>query len=288
MSGVIRRVLPPLSLLAWVACAGAPLRMRYAHLESSAMHGRSMAYAVYTPPGWSTAEQLPLVVFLHGGGGDDVHCLDEAGVPALLDAEIEARRLPRVIVVVPQGDRGFWANWVDGTRNYEDWVIREVMPNVASAYHTAPCPAGCHVMGVSMGGNGAVRFALHHPELFASVGILSGPIFDSQRMKDIVQKGLFRYFARLDRVFGSDPKEDELRKSDPFQRWRSPADAPLRIFFARGTHDRQGIAETNDAFRDHLVQHHIPHQYIVFPGGHRWEDWKPVLVEAIRHGLRSD
>jgi enterochelin esterase-like enzyme len=263
--------------------------MAYAHLDSGAMRGRQMAYAVYTPPHWSSGERLPLFVFLHGGGGDTVRCLEEAGIATLLDEEIDAGRLPRIIVAVPQGDRGFWANWADGTRRYEDWVLREVMPAVARDYSTLSCPEGCNVMGVSMGGNGALRFTLDHPELFRSVSILSGPIFDRHGMEAMMHNWFYRYVARLDRVFGSITNEDRMSRADPFQRWRSPEDVGrLRIFFARGTQDRDGIAATNDAFRDHLVQCGIRHRYVVFNGGHRWEDWKPLFPEAIRYVLGTD
>lgn len=88
---------------------------------------REMAYAVYTPPGWRPDEQLPLVLFLHGGG-DDEDCFDRAGFGPFLDAEITAGRAPRCVICVPDGERGFWENWHDGSHRWTDW--RPMVPAV--------------------------------------------------------------------------------------------------------------------------------------------------------------
>jgi enterochelin esterase-like enzyme len=244
-----------------------------------------MEYGVYTPPSWKPAETLPLVVFLHGGGGDDVRCLDEAGIPALLDRKIGAGRAPRAVILVPEGDRGFWINWHDGSRRYEDWVLRELLPVVERKFNTASCPDGCHVAGISMGGNGALRWAMDHPDTFSSVEILSGPIFDAASMKAFTQSFPFRWVVPVERIFG--PRTDErLRRVDPFQRWRSAADlGRMRLFFARGTDDRTGIIQTNEAFHVHLELLGIPHRYVVTGGGHRWEDWKPLFPELLRFAI---
>jgi enterochelin esterase-like enzyme len=275
-------------LICLTGCAVTPLRLEYGHLRSAAMQGRAMEYGVYTPPSWGPAETLPLVVFLHGGGGDDVRCLDEAGIPPLLDQEIGAGRAPRAVILVPEGDRGFWINWHDGSRRYEDWVLRELVPVIEHKFHTAPCPDGCHVAGISMGGNGALRWALDHPESFSSVEILSGPIFDAAGMKSITQSFPFRWLVPVERIFG--PLTDErLRRADPFQRWQSAADlGRIRLLFARGTEDRSGIIQTNEAFRIHLERRGIPHRYMVFPGGHRWADWRPLFPELLRFAIERE
>jgi enterochelin esterase-like enzyme len=277
----------PLALalvFAVAGCATVPARMTYRELDSRAMH-KPMAFGVYTPPGFRPDERLPLFVFLHGGG-DTVHCLDVEGIAAWLDQEITAGRVPRVVVLVPEGDRGFWANWADGSHRYLDWVLREAMPAAISGWHTQPCPGGCHLIGISMGGNGALRLVLAHPGLFRSAAILSGPTPDAQGMKELSGDWLFHTFARLDRVFGPEIDEHRLWAADPFQRWTAPDDlAGLRLFIAHGDDDRRGIGETNDALHRDLLDHGIPHRFEVFHGGHRWRDWQPLFGEAIRDGL---
>jgi enterochelin esterase-like enzyme len=266
------------------ACAPAVQRLTYVRVESPAMQ-RTMEYGVYTPPGFTPGESLPLVVFLHGGG-DDAHCLDKEGVSAWLDQEITQGRLPRLVVAVPQGDTGFWANWADGSARYVDWALDEVVPRVAKDYGTRPCPEGCHLLGISMGGSGVLRIALDDPRRFASAAIVSAPTFDSEQMKDLAEDWRWKTFARLDRVFGPASDVERRRRADPFQRWLSASDVgPLKIYLAHGDDDRKGIAGTNAALHRHLEARGIAHQYRVFHGGHRWKDWLPVFGEALRSAI---
>ena len=69
-------------------------RLAYDTLDSRAMNGQQMSYAVFTPPGWTPEERLPLVVFLHGGG-DDHASFDRHGLSARLEEATLAGRIPR-------------------------------------------------------------------------------------------------------------------------------------------------------------------------------------------------
>lgn len=274
---------PLAALLVMTGCASVPSRMDYMKVESPAM-GSRMALGIYTPPGFAPGEQLPVFLFLHGGG-DDVRCLEKNGVAAWLDREIVAGRLPRVVIVVPQGDLGFWANWADGSRHYEDWALREALPAAIRGLGIPECPGGCHLLGISMGANGGLRALLDHPEEFRSAGLLSGPMFDEAEMRALRERLIVRIFLPIDRVFGDD--EERMRAADPFQRWQSAADLHgVRLFLAWGDSDKPGIGETNEALERHLEARGIPFEHRVFHGGHRWSDWTPVLGEAIREALR--
>jgi enterochelin esterase-like enzyme len=264
--------------LLFAGCATVSERLHYEKVHSPAMR-RTMEYGVYTPPGFRKEEHLPLVLFLHGGG-DTAHCLDQEGVARWLDQEIVALRVPRVVVVVPQGDTGMWANWADGTANYADWALEEVFPRVAKEYQTRECPLGCHLLGISMGGAGALRMLLEQPGRFSSVSVISGPTFNAQQMDELMQNFWWKNFARLDRVFGPDPMRRD--RADPFLQLTAPDDLKgSTLYLAHGDADRQGIGGTNAALHRHLEAMGIPHRYTVFHGGHRWKDWLPVLREAL-------
>src|SRR5690606_24152503 len=113
----VGRILIVLVLL--VGCASFPRRMQYAGASSAAMNGVRMEHSVYVPPDWRDDEALPLVVFLHGGG-DSHDAFDRHGIAARLDRAMTEGRVPRAVILLPSGDLGFWANWYDGTRRYED------------------------------------------------------------------------------------------------------------------------------------------------------------------------
>ena len=250
------------SVLILVGCATFERRLAYQTIDSNAM-GREMEVGVWAPPDRRADERLPLVIFLHGGG-DDAASFDRVGLSARLDRAVLAGRIPRVVVMLPQGELGFWANWHDGTRRYEDWVVEDALPTVAREHNTLPCPEGCHAMGVSMGGSGTIRFALHHPELFASATLISAPILDTDQMVNLAQNPLLVPIVPMDRIFGPTRGHRALarvRHDDPYERWQSPDDLlPMRLMVAWGTHDRGAIAETSRRFVAHLEEHGVPHE----------------------------
>jgi len=265
--------------LLW-SCAGAPRRLSYSSLNSAAM-GKSMDYAVYAPPSLADAEVLPLVVFLHGGG-DDVDCLDEAGFGARLDQAIAAGRVPRVVIAVPQGDFGFWEDWADGTRKYRSWVVEEMLPQVQAKYHTQACPEGCHVMGISMGGHGALRFGLKRPDMFSTITALSAPIFDTEQMLEFREHFWWGLVVPVGRIWGKSKDRAVMARDDLFVEWSKPEDlSGRRLRVAWATDDRKEVIKTSQKFHAHLQDKHIPHSFEVFPGDHEWDAWMPALERAL-------
>jgi enterochelin esterase-like enzyme len=272
-------------VLSGAGCATFPRRLVYASVPSPAMRGVWMEYGLFAPGDMREDERLPLVVFLHGGG-DGPDCLDRAGLGLEIDAAMRDGAIPRAIIVVPQGDLGFWANWYDGSRRYEDWVVDELMPRVAASLHTLPCPAGCHVMGVSMGAEGAVRFAVHRPGTFASITSISGPALDTERRIAFVNDPLNNIFIPTWHVFGPPRPRARIEADDPFVVWDDPEDLEgARLFLAWGDEDRAFVRTGGEALHAHLASHGIPHEQVVYDGGHGWEWWRPVILEALRAQL---
>ena len=281
-SGIARAWIAVVALLLG-ACASTPPRLSYDEVELPDGE-RVLEYALYAPPGFAPEETLPLVVFLHGAG-DGPDCFDEAGVGQRLDAAILAGTLPRAIIVVPRGDLGFWENWVDGSYRYRDWVLRSLIPEIARRWGTAPCPSDCHLIGISMGGHGALRFALLEPGAFATVTAVSAPILDTDDALALVNESWLRFVIPSRRIWG--PGERELiERDDFFLRWTRPEDlGGVDLMLAWADADHAQIIETNERFVRHLEQNGIPHESFVFPGRHKWQAWTPALERILRARL---
>lgn len=265
-------------------CAVEPKRLTYEAIQSPAME-RQMDYAVYLPPGWSPQESLPLVLFLHGGG-DDVECFDKWEIGPRLDSAMQSGELPRAVIVVPEGNLGFWTNWADGSRRYEDWVVDDLLPEVQSRFNTRPCPRHCHLVGISMGGYGALHFVMNREGLFDSAALLSAPVFDTEHMVSFSNSFWVRLVMPVERIFGPADDLERIAKEDIFLRWQEPDDLNgLRLFVARASNDRNGIIASNEAFHQHLNERSIPHDYQVFEGRHKWHSWAPVLDRAFMFSL---
>jgi putative tributyrin esterase len=284
-------VAPALLLTAFAllatSCAGTTRELTYHQVRSDRMGGARLSYSVWVPPDFRADERLPLITFLHGGG-DDPATFDDQGLPAEFSAASERGELPRAVIFFPQGDNGFWANWYDGTRLYQDWILEELIPEVARRYHTLPCPEDCHVMGVSMGGYGSLRLVMDRPGRFASLTAISAPIFDTEQMMTFATDRMTSLFIPVHRVWGP-ANETEIRGRDPFLVWRSQADLHgTRLAMHWGSDDREGIKDTNERLHAHLEQRGIAHTAAEYTGNHSWRSWSAVIQGAMREQLGTD
>lgn len=253
---------------------------------SAAMNRRPMRYSVLAPPDHDPeVERLPLIVFLHGGGDSD-DAFDRHGISQRIHVAMREERIPRAVILLPDGGFGFWMNWYNGTRRYEDWVVEELIPRVSRRYNTLSCPEQCHVMGVSMGASGALRFALHRPDVFRSVTAISGPVMNTEQMQSFVTDRLLGLIIPLQAVFGPPEPRSRIEHDDVYIRWQDANDTGLEaIYIAWATGDRSVIVEGSRALVEHLEEHAIPHQSHEFEGGHNWVSWGPVIERSMRYVL---
>jgi len=150
----------------------------------SAAVGRTEHVTVVVPPG-STSRPRPLLVFLHGRGGDDE---SELGTQSLFD---ELRRLgPRApaIAFPDGGDASYWHARGDG--DWARYVTGEVIPRVARRFGLDARRVA--IGGISMGGFGALDLAeararrwcavgAHSPALWRTAGETASGAFDDAR-----------------------------------------------------------------------------------------------------------
>ncbi len=245
-----------------------------------------MPVGIYRPPGWDGRAPLPLVVFLHGGGDDARIFERHLEVVEHLDRAVASGTLPPVLVAIPEGELGFWRNWADGTHHYEDWVIDEAIPWVRRTFPVLPAPEHQHVLGVSMGGAGALYLGLDHPEAFATISALSAPILDVDRTLDFLEGRIFRGIP-TERIFGP-PDRARVEAHNAYARLREPGALGGRsLLVGAGTRDRPGLAASTRAFHEHLARHGVPHHFLEYRGGHRYRDWARVFPFVLCVQLRG-
>lgn len=236
----------------------------------------TIEYGVYTPPNWQLGESLPIILFLHGGGGSQ-YSFEKYGGAEYLDQKINSGEIPRVIMVTPDGGNGFWENWQDGSYQFRDWVLNDVFPKVQQQYQTLSCPEHCHLAGISMGGFGVLRMAYFQPTKFASVSSISAPIYSDQQANQQSTSLLAKLFFPLERIFGENP-ETEYRSGNPYNSWvDNKAQQTMRLQLIWGDQDHKKIKLANEQFHQHLLENSVEHDYFVYTGKHKWRDWIPNL-----------
>ena len=233
------------------------------HIFYSPELDRDMPYVIYLPPDYLTGgRRYPVLYMLHGRGGSRDEWLS-FGLVDIADHEILEGRLPPMIIVVPQGDNGYWANHSDNGPRWGEFISRDLVSYIDQTYHTLRSPASRAIGGLSMGGWGALHHAFSHPEIFGVVGAHSPSLRPDDGSLDFLGRGT--EFARKDPMQLARIRDGLQRlhiwvdtaQGDP---WRDRAEELHRILSARG----------------------IDHTWQVYPGVHDWYYWHEHTVDYLR------
>lgn len=142
----------------------------------SKARNRNVGYTIAYPPGYSQGSALPLVVMLHGFGGDHVDALAGMSPAQAVALHIDGKLLAPMAIVTVDGGDGYWNP--HPRDNPMGMVVDELIPMCQRLGLGQP-PHGIGTMGISMGGYGALLIAEKYPHLIAAVGAISPAIWTS-------------------------------------------------------------------------------------------------------------
>jgi putative tributyrin esterase len=228
-------------------------------------------YSVILPDDYDTApaRRYPVVYLLHGIGGHE----DEWLIGSQIAAYAAGRNL--ILVCADAGQRCY-VDSADGASLCETMAARDLVAFVDSRYRSIPQREARGLMGLSMGGYGALYLSLRHPHTFSAAVSLSGALHIGQmpvgeRRPDI---------AHVDRLFPATLSGREqwdlfaqVRMATPIVR------QGLRWKLLCGTEDF--LIEINRAFHHFLCFHAVPHTYDEYPGAHTWPFWDAHARESL-------
>ena len=238
------------------------------HYSSQAL-GKMSGLWIVAPDQWDGAP-LPVLYLLHGLSDDASAWLRRSALERHAGAH-------RMLVVMPDGGRSWYTNARSPEQNrYEDHIL-EVVARVDGLYRTVADRRGRGIGGLSMGGYGAAKLGLKHPDLFGSIHSHSGAL-DAAR-----KEGNWAEEKQL--IFGSEPAASE----DCFALAQTVDPRPaLRIDCGRDDF----LIDDNRRFHAHLDALGYDHEYEEPAGGHDWGYWDQHIVPALafhaRHFGASD
>ncbi|MGH7733772.1 MAG: alpha/beta hydrolase-fold protein [Gemmatimonadales bacterium] len=200
-----------------VATVGPTVSGRFA----SARRHTDVGYSIAYPPGHGPGDALPLIVMLHGFGGD--HRSAFAGMqPAQgLALRVDGRPLTPMAMVTVDGGGGYW-NPHPGD-DPMGMVLDELVPMCRDRGLGVP-PHRIAAMGISMGGYGAILFAERFPEVFSAAAAISPAIWTTYAEARQANPGAYASaasFAACDAVthagrLSATPVRVASGDSDPF------------------------------------------------------------------------
>jgi pimeloyl-ACP methyl ester carboxylesterase len=215
----------------------------------SAARNRDVGYTIGYPPGHGPGDELPLVVMLHGEGGNHASAL--AG---LTPAQAVALRAPGpggsplepMALVTVDGGAGYW-NPHPGDDPL-GMLTGELIP-MCRRRGLGRAPHGIGAMGISMGGFGALLLAERHPDLIGAVAVISPAVWTSYAQAKAANAGAYASaadFAADDVVthapaLAGVPVRVAAGRDDPFfpgvQALASALPRGATVAFGKGCHD---------------------------------------------------
>jgi enterochelin esterase-like enzyme len=230
----------------------------------SAELDRDMPYYIYLPSDYGTAERrYPVLYMLHGGGGNREEWV-VYGLIDVADQEIRTGSLSPMIIVLPQGDKGWWTNNTGNGPRWGDYVINDLIPHIDATYRTLRDRSARAIGGLSMGGWGALQLAFTHPDVFGDVGAHSPSLYPEGNV-NIAFLGTGEEFA----------------KKDPLSLARTlDGLGSLQIWLDAG--DQDPWIERTTALHQILQDRGIDHTWEPYPGGHDWHYWEDHVLDYIR------
>jgi S-formylglutathione hydrolase FrmB len=247
----------------------------------SAALNREMPYRVYLPENLIPGQKLPVVYVLHGGGNNFTSWSNYSDVGGFA---APAAGSPGMILVMPEGESSYYVNAaLKPEDKFEDYIVHDLIADVEARFPAAADRQHRAIMGLSMGGFGAVRLALIHPDLFVFAGALSPAIDAPERRFSIVYAGQWWRFRTTFGPRGS----KQWQASDPFLlvQTANPAATPY-IYLTAG--EREPLLAPNRRFAARLGERHFAFEFHTKPGGHDWGEWNsqlPGLFESMNKHL---
>ena len=130
-------------------------------------------FVVYLPAGYeSSTMRYPVIYFLPSAFGSYRAEFDQNHAQELFDRAIAAGVVGKFLLVSVDMTTPLGCSWYLNspvTGNWEDFMVQELVPYMDANFRTLASRDSRGIAGDFMGGYGAIRFGMTHPEVFGSV-----------------------------------------------------------------------------------------------------------------------
>ena len=214
----------------------------------------------------ASSDLPPVLYLLHGLTDDDTTWTRRTS--------IERYVAPLgLAVVMPQVHHSFYSDEVGGLP-FWTFLTQELPTIVSRFFRVSTRRKDTFVAGLSMGGYGAMKWALREPERFAAAASLSGALALSHPSERAEPD-----FARLmQRVFGDGPTDGTSDDVVHLVRTADPAVLP-ELYVACGTEDF--LYPANEWFVNEAAANDVPLTVRFGPGDHDWAYWDDRIQDVL-------
>jgi putative tributyrin esterase len=238
------------------------------HIPSKLVSGDFWYRAIV--PKVAQNERLPVLYFLHGANSGPTELTQQLKLTDLASAE-------RMVIVVPDGRYSYYTNAKHGSGSrWEDAITTELIGDVEARLPVLRGREHRGVAGISMGGYGAVKIALKHPDLYSFAGSMSGAFDITDRDASLKRWGqTWRKWA----IFGVQRSE---RKDEQIETLlhSAPDVQGIRWFVSCGETDP--LLPASQHFVGAMRARKVDLTLVSTPGGHEWTSWIAAAPRLFR------
>lgn len=165
----------------------------------SRARNRTVGYTIAYPPGEQPGATLPLVVVLHGFGGNHIKALSGITLAQALALKMGGQRLAPMALAAADGGGGYW-NAHPGDDPMA-MIVDELIP-MCQRRGLGRSPQRIGALGISMGGYGVLLLAEKHPRLTSAVAAIAPAVWTSYAQAHAANPGAY--------ASASDFEEDDV------------------------------------------------------------------------------
>lgn len=206
----------------------------------------------------------PTLYLLHGLSDDDTVWVRRTS----LERYVEPLGLA---VVMPQVHRSFFIDEARGGR-YWAFVTEELPALAGSFFHLSDRREDTFVAGTSMGGYGAIKWALQRPERFAGAASMSGALDVARLLATMAVEDLERRVLDGRRVEGT---------SDDIPSLMAAADPALLPELLVTCGDQDDLLDDNRRFAERAAALGLPLTTRFGAGRHDWDYWDLSIQDVL-------
>lgn len=220
-------------------------------------------------PKMTPGQRLPVLYLLHGANGSPDELMSRSEVSRLAVAD-------NLIVVMPDGELSYYTNAAH-KRNarWEDAVAVDLPRDVDSRLPVLRDRAHTGIAGISMGGYGAVKLALKHPDRYAFAASLSGALDITRRPASLKR---WQQTMRIWEIFGGSAA---AKAEDVFSLLSEDSHVRETQWF-ESCGKKDPLFAVNRRFVTRLRQRGASVNFVTTSGGHDWLDWNAALPQMFQ------
>ncbi|MCD8166796.1 MAG: prolyl oligopeptidase family serine peptidase [Bacteroides sp.] len=227
---------------------------------------KPVSVLVYRPVDYNPDKSYPLLYLLHGYGSNFTEWA------RMIDCCMYTN-LYKTIIIYPEGFESFYVNSpVRKESQYEDFFFKELVQKVHGEFNVDD--KNVFITGLSMGGYGALRYFIRHPDYFNSAGATSGAIDIEYLSRDEISSHFqaeYNLKEDLDMIFG-DTEIIDRNQYNILTLLNEIPDFHKPFIFDCGREDL--IYPTSIELYKYAKNRNLPFTFISQPGGHNTAYWK--------------